>query len=89
MLGIAWYAYRANSNRRIIAIAARLIMNLWRRLRRKRIPLSELKTADIMATKSSLEHSVGFAALVGVGLIIECSGAYGSGSIGAISLGLA
>jgi len=54
-------------------------MNLWRRLRRKRVPLSELKTADIMASKSSLEHSVDsweavahcFTALVGVGLIIE------------------
>ena len=50
-----------------------------------------------MKPDNSLEHSVdfweaiahGFTALVGVGLIIECSGAYGSGSIGAISLGLA
>jgi hypothetical protein len=55
------------------------MVRLWRRLRRKCIPLSELKTADIMAVKSSLEKSVDsleifthvFTALVAVGLIVE------------------
>jgi len=57
---------------------------LWRRLRRKRVPQSELNNADIMAAKSSLEHSVDsweavahiFTALVAVGLIIEYRGPF-------------
>src|SRR5579864_6734791 len=51
----------------------------WRRLRRKRIPLSELNSDDIAAAKTSLERSVDsweriahvFTAVVAVGLVIE------------------
>ena len=55
------------------------MVSLWRRVRRKRPPLPELNTADIIAFKSSIERSIDsleaiahvFTAFVAVGLIIE------------------